>query len=199
MTAPVRQRGSRRPCGTTLFETLVAVSLGAIVSAAVLTGLSVLQRTWAATEAYALAQGSQVRIADTLARDVRRALSVGVADNVLTLTLPDYLGNGGAPAGPGAPAVDPVVIGNNLAYGPTPLTVRYFQQGAAFVREVNGGPPEPVAEDVADFQVAAADVGESVTCALTFSPRFTLAPSADAVAGTLVFNRTFLRNVSARP
>ena len=185
--------------GTTLLETLVAASLGAIVSAAVLTGLSVLQRTWAATEAYALAQGSQVRIADTLARDVRSALSVSVVDNVLTLVLPDYLGNGGVAPGPSAAPVDPAVLGNNLTYGPSPVTVRYFQQGAAFVREVNGGAAVPVADDVADFQVSAADVGDAVTCALTFSPRFTLAPSADAVASTLVFNRTFLRNNSARP
>lgn len=191
---------NRRTRGTTLFETLVAVSLGAIVSAGVLTGLSVLQRTWAAAEAYTLAQGSQVRLADTLARDVRCALSVAVADNVLTLTLPDYLGNGGArSSGPGVLPVDPSVVGNSLTYGPAPLTVRYHQQGAAFVREVNGGPPESLAEDIADFQVTSADVGNSVTCAVTFSPRFTLAPSADAVANTLVFNRTFLRNVSARP
>lgn len=193
------KRNRLPPRGTTLFETMVAVSLGAIVSAAVLTGLSVLQRTWAATEAYAVAQGHQVRIADAVARDLRRALSVTVNDNVLTLTVPDYLGNDGAPAGPDVAPVDPVVVGNNLAYGPTPVTVRYFQRGAAFVREVNGGPPEPIADEVADFLVTAADVGESVTCALTFSPRFTFAPTPDAVAATLVFNRTFLRNVSARP
>lgn len=200
MRTPRANRLSPRRCaGTTLFETLVAVSLGSIVSAGVLTGLSVLQRTWAAAESYAVAQGTQVLLLDTLALDVRRALSVAVVNNVLTLTLPDYLNNGGAPAGPNATPVDPVVVGNNLTYGNKTFTVRYYQQGAALVRSVPGQPPQAVAGDVADFQVTDFDVGDQVTCALTFSPRFTLSPSAGAVASTFVYSRTFLRNHSARP
>jgi hypothetical protein len=125
-------------------------------------------------------------------------LTVSVADDVLTLTVPDYYGNGGAMPSPGSTPSDPKVVNGLVSYSPTPVTITYYQQGASFYRTVNGVPTE-IANNVADFAVTEAASGSFVTCSTTFSPSFTYNPSADAIAATSVFTSVYPRNASAQP
>lgn len=197
MIAATRARRKRRLQALTLVETAITSGISVIVFGVLMFALMSLQRNYAAVEAYGAAEGNQMRISDYLALDVRRALDIAAANDVLTLTVPDYYGNGGAaPAGTAAP-VDPVPSGSRVTYGATPLTVKYYQQGNNFNRSVNGV-VTVIATDVADFRVTIQDSASTVSCTTTFSPRFTLAPTASAVAATSVFTKVYVRNVSAR-
>ncbi len=90
-----------------------------------------------------------------------------------------------------------MVVNSAVVYKAAPVTIAYYQQGSVFYRSVNGA-AAAVADDVADFVINAQDLGSSVTCTTTFSPRFTRHPSASAIAATSVFTNVFPRNASAR-
>ncbi|MBV9658776.1 MAG: hypothetical protein JO295_11760, partial [Verrucomicrobia bacterium] len=60
------------------------------------------------------------------------------------------------------------------------------------------GTPTAIANDVADFNVTTVDLTNTVTCTTTFSPRFTLSPSAGAIASTTTYTKVYLRNNCAR-
>jgi hypothetical protein len=56
----------------------------------------------------------------------------------------------------------------------------------------------PIATNVATFTVTPRDLTSSLSCAITFAPKFTFLASASAVEGTTVYCNTFLRNAGAR-
>ena len=116
---------------------------------------------------------------------------------MLTITVPDYYGNSGAAPGATTAPLDPTVVNGRAMYDAPPVTITYYQQGSVFYRKVNQV-AAAIADDVADFSVTAQDLGNSVTCTTTFSPRFTVRPSADAIAATSVFTKVYPRNASAR-
>ena len=192
------QRVRRARAAVTLVEMMVSLGASTVILAALLTALITLQRNYAAVQAYASAEGNQGRISDYLSADLRRALGASAASNVLTIKIPDYYNTAGAAPSPGATPLNPSVVNNAVVYGTgAPVTVTYYQSGNAFYRSVNGT-PTAIAVDVADFIVSVQDLVSTVTCTTTFSPRFTLAPSASAIAATSTFTKVYLRNASAR-
>ena len=190
--------GRRRGAGTTLVEMIFAVAIGCTVLGALLTSLAYIFRNDAAVTAYSTAEGNQMRISDYIAFDVRRALSVNVTNDVLTITVPDYYNDGGVIPAAGTVPQDPVLVNGSVTYGTQPVTITYYQQGSNFYRTVNGA-PTVIAGDVADFSVTAESAGHAISCTTTFSPSFTFNPSAGAIAATSVFTNVYPRNVSARP
>ncbi len=90
-----RAQRRRRLQAMTLVETAITSGISVIVFGILMFALMSLQRNYAAVEAYGAAEGNQMRISDYLALDVRRALDISAANNVLTLTVPDYYGTSG--------------------------------------------------------------------------------------------------------
>jgi hypothetical protein len=132
--------------------------------------------------------------------DCRRALSAAVANNTLTLTDPVYYDSNSAPT-------TPTLTNGAVSYGVGTVTITYFKNGSDFKRRIivadSGGTTTSdvttaIATDVASFTVAPQDLSSSVSCSVTFSPRFTYLPGPGPIAGTTVYCNTFLRNASAR-
>lgn len=59
-----------------LMELMVATTIAAVVLVCVFTGVTTLQRSYAATEAYATGQADQERLLDFLALDLRRGIQI---------------------------------------------------------------------------------------------------------------------------
>ena len=184
--------------GFTLLESMMALGCGSLILAAVLTSSTALQRSFMAVQGYSMAEGDQLRVSDYIALDCRRAISASVASNTLTLTLPNYYDNTGAPI---TPTFD---TNGNIQYGTGNMTVRYYAQGTNFIREVTSAgigstvSTKVIASNVDSFNVAPQDLTSSVGCTITFAPRFTYLPGPGPVNGTTVYSSTFLRNASAR-
>lgn len=189
--------------GFTLVEALMAMSCGSLMLAAVITSGIALQRSFFAVEGYSVAESDQLRVSDYIAMDGRRATKVTVASNVLTFTLPVYYDNGNAPQAP-------TLSGGVLTYGSGSIEVSYAQNGSFFDRTIkkkdSGGTvtstyAKHIATNVSTFNVTPVDqslTDGTVTCSITFSPRFTYLPGPGPVAGTTVYCSTFLRNAGAR-
>jgi Tfp pilus assembly protein PilW len=184
----------------TLVEVMAAVACGAVVLGAVLTAGVALQRSFAAVEGYSIAEGDQLRVLDYIAMDCRRALSAAVANNALTLTAPVYYDSNSAPT-------TPTLTNGAVSYGVGTVTITYSKNGSDFKRRIIVADPNgtttsdvttAIATDVASFTVAPQDLSSSVSCSVTFSPRFTYLPGPGPIAGTTVYCNTFLRNASAR-
>jgi Tfp pilus assembly protein PilW len=201
-----------RKSAFTLVEMMMSMGCGSLLLAAVITSGVALQRSFAAVEGYSVSEGDQLRVLDYIAMDCRRALSASVAANVLTLTLPVYYD----PCSQNGP-VTPTLTSGNLSYKlgagsdctsvtATSATVKYFQSGSNFNREViyqkSDGTTDDtttaIATNVASFIAAPQDLTSSVACSITFSPRFTYLPGPGPIAGTTVYCNTFLRNAGAR-
>jgi Tfp pilus assembly protein PilW len=184
--------------GFTLIEAMMAVACGSMILAAVLAAGTALQRSFMAVEGYSIAEGDQLRVSDYIALDCRRSTSAAVANNVLTLTLPDYYDNSGNPI---TPAFD---ANGNIQYGTSPVFVSYYAQGTDFVRQVNPSgigstaTTKVIASNIDSFTVLPQDITSSVTCTITFAPRFRYLAGPGPVNGTTVFSNTFLRNAAAR-
>lgn len=141
----------RRLAAFTLVETLVAMAAGGLFLSGLLAMWNALGSTALNTTAYAQRQNDQMRVLDYLKRDIRRATTVELYDGAtlvtgttafateLRLSIPDYYAdsreddNAIGTKDPVAPAVTDGVV----EYG-TALTVRYFAQGGAVVRNEAG-------------------------------------------------------------
>jgi len=183
----------------TLVEAMMAMACGSFILAAVLTAGTALQRSFMAVQGYSVAEGDQLRVSDYIALDCRRAVSASVANNVLTLTLPQYYDNSGNPITPTFDA------NGKIQYGSGTVTVRYYTSGPNFVREVTSPGVSAsttattvVASNVDSFTVSPQDLSSSVSCTITFAPRFTSLTDPGPINGTTVFSSTFLRNAAAR-
>jgi len=185
----------------TLVEMMLSVGCGSLVLAAVLTAGVCLQRSFAAVEGYSMAEGDQLRVLDYIAMDCRRALSASVANNILTLTVPTYYQAGGTPYPPTFNAGSNAIQYN----GGATYTIQYSQSGSSFARTVGptatwptGNETTSIATHVSSFTVTPQDLTSTVSCSITFSPRFVFLPGPGPVAGTTVYCNTFLRNAGAR-
>jgi len=185
----------------TLVEMMLSVGCGSLILAAVLTAGVCLQRSFAAVEGYSMAEGDQLRVLDYIAMDCRRALSASVANNILTLTVPTYYQAGGTPYAPTFTTGTSAIQYN----GGATYTIQYSQSGSSFVRKVGptatwptGNATTSIATHVSSFTVTPQDLTSTVSCSITFSPRFVFLPGPGPVAGTTVYCNTFLRNAGAR-
>lgn len=70
-----RSAGQR---GFTLTEVMVAMTVSTVVAGALMLSLTALSRTFTATEAYSRAQAAQIRLIDSVAMDLRRAIGVAI-------------------------------------------------------------------------------------------------------------------------
>ena len=182
--------------GRTLIELMVAITAGVLILGATIASVISVQRLYAAVEDYSMDEGSQLLISDYISMDLRRCSDVTAVNNVLTITIPDYYGNGGTKPSSNAVANNPMVVGNNVSYGSTNVTVKYYLQGSSFIREVNGT-QNAVTVNVSDFTVTDQDLTTAVICTTTFQPGFTTAATANEVAGTKVYTNVYLRNAVA--
>ena len=201
---------------------LVGIACSSLILAAVLTAGVALQRSFAATEAYSVAEGDQLRVQDYIAMDCRRAINATVDTGswvssggiyswvsdpagpvTLILTVPAYYngtGNAQAPSFGGGSAIQ---YGNGAT-----TTISYYTSGTSFMRQVGTTPTQcakgavwtncskAIATNVNAFTVAPTDLTTTVSCSITFSPRFTT--SNPRIEGTTVYANTFLRNAAAR-
>lgn len=177
----------------TLVELLIGIACGTMVLATVLTVGVALQRSFMAVEGYSIAEGDQLRVQDYIAMDCRRAVSAAVANNTLTLNVPQYYNS----AQSNQPFNPTFTANGQVQYGANSIPISYYQSGGNFIRQVNGV-GKAIAQNVASFTVAPQDLTSSVTCSITFSPRFMSLPGPGPINGTTVFSNTFLRNAVAR-
>jgi Tfp pilus assembly protein PilW len=184
----------------TLVEMMMTVGCGSLMLAAVMSAGVALQRSFAAVEGYSVAEGDQLRVLDYIAMDCRRALSASVANNTLTLTVPVYYDSNSNPKAP-------TLTNGTLSYDSGSVTITYSQSGSNFNRRIvvsdSGGTTTrdtttAIATNVASFTVSPQDLTSSVSCSITFSPRFTYLPGPGPISGTTVYCNTFLRNAGAR-
>jgi hypothetical protein len=162
-----------------------------------------LQRSFAAVEGYSTAEGNQLRVLDYIAMDCRRALSVTVASNTLTLTVAGYYQPNGTAYAPTFDSTTKAIQYNGGAT--TSYKIQYSKSGSDFVRTVGptaswptGNTATAIATNVSSFTAAFQDFTSTVSCSITFSPSFTYSPGPGPIAGTTVYSNTFLRNASAR-
>ena len=209
----------RSQAAFTLAEILVASAAASLVLGTLITTSVALQKSFSATEAYVTAEGDQLRFSDYVAMDCRRASSATVANgvtingistnNVLTLTIPDYYDsydvNGNpypcpettpAPS-PASHPKNPTLTDPSNLYGGTARTIRYYAQGGRFYREQNGA-ATAIANNVSGFNITQQDLTSTVSCTITFTPKFIMTPSSSAVTGSATHTVTFLRNAGAR-
>jgi Tfp pilus assembly protein PilW len=187
----------RQSDGFTLAEQMVSLACGLIILAAVLTAGVALQRSFAAVEGYSMAEGDQLRVQDYIAMDCRRAVGGAVANNTLTLTIPVYYDASNNPVDPQQTATGSIAYKLNPDGTSATIPIAYYQSGSRFIRQVNGV-ENAIATNVDSFTVTPQDLTSSVTCSVTFAPRFTTLPNPGPINGTTVFSNTFLRNAVAR-
>ena len=189
----------------TLAEMMMAVASSSIMLAALTTTGVALQRSFAAVQGYSTSEADQLRVSDYLALDVRRARTVSVDNSgTLTITIPDYYNahnddptwTNSTPVGLVSDGYGGFTYGTNGTVAGT-ITVKYYQQGANFIREVAGA-PTIIATNVSSFTVTPQDLSSSVSCRITFAPQFRYSAGTDAINATTVFSNTFLRNAAAR-
>jgi hypothetical protein len=166
--------------------------------AAVIASSVALQRSSAAAEGYSIAEANQLRVLDYIAMESRRCYSAAVTTDAsgmptLTLTVPSlYDANGNL--------VNPQFDSNGaIGYGnpPATATIKYYQSGSNFMREIVGISSTAIATNVSTFTVNPQTLGSSVTCSITFLPKFT-SSGINNTAGTTVYCNSFLRNARAR-
>ena len=191
---------STRESAFTLIEMMVSLGCGSVILAAIVTAGVCLQRSFAAVEGYSIAEGDQLRVLDYIAMDCRRALSASIANNILTLKVPVYYAANKNP-------ITPTLSGGALSYGSGSVTIIYSQSGSNFTREVlikdssgttASDATTAIATNVSSFTVTPSDLTSSLSCSITFSPRFVYLAAPGPIAGTTVYCNTFLRNAGAR-
>jgi Tfp pilus assembly protein PilW len=171
----------KRDGGFTLVEMMMSLGCGSLILAAVVTAGVALQRSYAAVELYSTTEDDQLRVLDYIAMDCRRANSVFVAGNVLTLTLPVYYNSSNSNA-----ANQPTLTTGLISYGPTgaSVTVNYQQSGSTFTREVviknssgttTSDTTSTIATKVSSFTVtplSQSSTNGTVECNIMFFPTF---------------------------
>ena len=197
--------------GSLLTEALVACSVVSIMAAALLAGISSLQRSFRASQHHATSQVQQSRLLGYIGRDLRRASTVKIDEingaQRLTLTIPDYYDDGGQ-------ARDPRIRNDEIEYTeaslttPDPVTVRYYKQDSTIYRSASRigratGTPvasesvTTIATDVQEFVPNYTDGGkQSIGVSVSFVPRFQLNPNdiSGLRAASAVYATTLLRN-----
>ena len=188
MKRATNNTGSRR--GMTFVEILIASSISSVLAGSLLVASMTIQRNFSACEDHVTAQADQMRLLDYVALDLRRALTVSIVNNTITLTIPDYYDNNGDPR-------DPVISRGEIDYGDpsAPVTISYYKQDDKIFRNVDGALTQ-IAENVDDFQIEATDSGDdSVSVSVSFLPQFRLwGSNEDARDPTTAYSTIMLRN-----
>ena len=174
-------------------DVLVGAAVTAVLAAGMLTTITTLQRSSAATYHHAQSQIQQSRLIDYMSRDLRRALSVEVDSYMgaerLKLTIPDYYDPTGGPR-------EPVIDSGGVRYGDSldGIAVSYFKTDDQVIRRVNGV-DSVLATDLEKFEIDFTDSGEqAVTVAISFVPRFQGLESEGIREATTTYSTTLLRN-----
>ncbi len=102
---------------------------------------------------------------------------------------------------------NPTLTSGAITYGTDNVVIIYYQSGSNFIRRVViqdaagtaiRDTTTPIATNVSTFTVTPQDLTSTLSCAITFKPKFTFLPTAGAITGTTVYCNTFLRNAGAR-
>jgi len=199
----------RSAAAFTLTETLVASAAASLVLGALMATSVAMQKSFSAAQAYATAEGDQLRFSDYVALDCRRALSASVANsvvingistnNVLTLTIPDYYDSYDPKTGNPYPCPDtspvpspashpwpPTFLNNAITYGITPRTICYYAQGNQFYRD-----------DITPNQVPTGKNGVATVIASNVAGfNITQQDLTTTVSCTITFTPTFINSTS---
>jgi hypothetical protein len=163
----------------TLVEMMISLAAATLILTAVIAAGVSLQKSFAAVAAYSTAESNQLRVLDYIAMDCRRAIAAsatpaphsGVTVSELSLTLPPYYSSADNTAAPATPSIS----GGTLSYGASNVTIKYYQNGGNFTREVITSTTDTtanIATNVAAFSVNT-DLTKSVSCSIMFFPTFT--------------------------
>lgn len=118
-------------CGFTFVELVVASSISTVIMAGLLTGAIALQRGYSSARYRLECQEDQLRVMDTITRDLHRAVSVTISNQNrrLTLSVPDQVDTANSILR------TPGIVNGEVRYGSTPMTVAYYVSGTAFIRQ----------------------------------------------------------------
>lgn len=185
----------------TIPEVMVAAAILSMVMAALVVGVSTLQRTFRASQHHSKSQIEQARLLDYVARDLRRALTVSTDSfegaSRIKITIPDYYDEQGTPDDPLDDVPNrPRIVGRTIEYGNAPVQITFYKSGSTIFRS-HRGRVTPIVTDVSDFNMAFIDAGQqTVEVSVTFIPRYHFSglSEQDARASTRATMNIFLRN-----
>ena len=213
--SPLRLTGKRpgltirqRSGGFTLAEFLVAIGACTTMLTALVLGAVALQRSYSASDQYAKAQNSQLRVMDYLTRDLRRASLVynNTADpSQISVQVPDYYDTYDAKGNPtlASNPRDPTITTGSPVSGPNPLTITYYRDTTtlSLMRQVkwtaDGVAKQSdtvIADGVQNFETSFANYGSIVQATITFQPIFEKNKLAMAREGTTLRAAVTLRD-----
>lgn len=180
--------------GAVLMDVMVSSAITVVLAAGMFTTVVSMQRSSAASFHHVRSQMQQARVIDYVARDLRRALTVQVAQDAggerLNLTIPDYYDSAGTPR-------DPSIVSGGINYGTSGgVPVSYFKVGDKAYRSENGR-ATVIVTDVKDFTFDFTDGGaQAVSVAITFIPKYQFASEStvEVRQATTAFTTTLLRN-----
>src|SRR4029453_4024376 len=186
----------------TLPEVMVASAILSLVMAALVVGVSTLQRTFRASQHHAKSQIEQARLLDYVSRDLRRALTVSVdtfeGSSRIKITIPDYYNEMGTPDDVSDDVPNHArIVGRTIEYGDAPVPVSYYKSGSTIFRNYRGR-VTPIVTDVNDFDMSYSDAGkQTVQISVTFVPRYHFSGTneKDTRAATKATSTILLRNM----
>ena len=162
----MRLNHARKQAGMTLTEVLISAVIISLAMGTLLTGSIALQRSFAASTQFAIAQSNQTRAIDYLTRDIRRSITMTSpsASVPVSLTIPSYY-TAGVPR-------DPVRVGSGVGYGNNPITINYKLENGNLIREEDGV-QQVIAEGISECSTVLGADGVA-TVKVSFTPRFRL-------------------------
>ena len=173
--------------GFTISEMMISAAVASVLSMIMIVGAIVIQRNFQASNRYARNVAHQTRLLDSLAMDLRRALSVSSVNGQIRIAIPDYYDSNGEPR-------NPVLVKGAAHYGGAGVSqqVVYYRDGSRMLRSQNGA-IQVIAEDVQDFDLGFSDQGQVVEISVSFLPTFQQNGGGNR-EGTKTYVRTLLRN-----
>lgn len=197
----------RNSRGFSMAEVMVATGVSAMIAAGLIAGMIALQRSFSATDDYAVWQEDQLRILDYLALDLRRAWRATPLDQlpsniICEIFVPDYYASND-PASPEYrtrrnPQYRP---GGGVMYGGPndEVRIRYLMIGNEIFREEAGtrSPTQSVARDVAEFEIEFPEqiIDRVVRIEIRFQPGFRRNPDRESMDATTAQATVMMRNL----
>src|SRR5436309_9463106 len=154
-----RSRSGAKKGGYAVAELIVSTSIFCSISLGLLMGFTSLERNYAATSDFSIIHADEMRISDYMALDLRRAVSVQAATNDVTIYIPAYYDQTGAPQ---TPTLDGQ---GGVFYGASGSSVRvhYYLMAGTIYRQQDNAPAQALAVNVQDFIFDMTDAGKVVT------------------------------------
>ena len=199
----------------TLAELMIAAGVMMVIGTGLAMGLAGLQKIFTASIDYAADHGSEMRISDYIARDLRSATSVTVTGSgggtVIVLAVPNFYDSAGVPRTPTLNANGTVSYQDTSTPPVTSGTISYYLSNGVMYRAA-GGTQKALATSVQNFQLniidsttssgttfnlAASLVGKvaEVKTQISFSPVFSAyGNTANGIKSTTFYNTTLMRN-----